>query len=532
MKRVTIGAPWHVLYYYDRKYHNYLRKIKATGIETYVKWSDIEKEPGQIDFSNFDRQLEIMKKYGVKWQPFLICGPWYSLPYWFHKSSDCYYFKCLEHSIESGIQSIWNPYFKKYVVRFLNLFYQNYKSKMDLIDSLLLGISGDYGEAIYPVVGNWDGMYHTHKGFWCGDDFAIIDFRDYLKEKFEKIENLNKRWNTSYRSFDEIKPFLKENSPSRPAMIDMVYWYRTSMIKWVEFWVKEARKLWKEKDIYLVMGGDSSAKEGQHYFKAAEICSKYNVGIRDTNARDNFPYLHTYQAKTSVATNFYGNYCSYESSSGSNEKLIVARIFTFIITNAREFHEYSFHSNEKVINNFKKYRKLMEINFKRKVDIAVFYPEPYVNWIHEYAISWEIKNLPWGLPPELHNSFYNLRYYFDFDIVDDSLIRNGILEKYRVLIIPSFSIIEDDIKELIENRIKNKEKIIVFGKETPEDVYGNKINFGEENHIVSLRKLLKILKNMGINVKERKDGIFEVFDEDGRIICYDEIKNKIFWKRR
>lgn len=532
MKRVTIGAPWHVLFYYNKEYHNYLKKIKATGIETYVKWAEIEKEPNQIDFTNLDRQLENIKKYGVKWQPFLICGPWYSLPYWFLKSKDCYFFRCLEHRIDSGIQSIWNPYFKKYVVRFLNLFYHYYKSKINMIDSILIGISGDYGEAIYPVVGNWDGLYHTHKGFWCADDFAIKDFRNYLKEKFGTIKTLNDKWKTSYQDFDEITPFLKENAPSIKAIVDMVSWYRLSMLKWAEFWMKEARKLWKEKDIYLVMGGDGSAKEGQNYFLASKIGSKYRVGIRDTNARDNFPYLHIYQLKTSIATNFYKTYCSYESSSGSNEKLIVARIFAFTITNAKEFHEYSFHSNKKVIENFKKYRRLMEIEFERKVDVGVFYPQPYVDWVHEYAISWEIKNLPWGLPPQMHNFYYNLRYYFDFDIVDDSLIRDGILEKYKVFIIPSFAIIDEDIIEILKKRINlNKGVTIILGKETLKDVYGRKLIFEKVVYIKSFKDLLKYLSELNINIKRRKDGIFEVVDKKGKVICYDENKNKIYWKR-
>lgn len=528
-KRVTIGAPWHVLYKYNREYHYFLKKIKATGIEIYVKWAEIEKEPGQIDFSIFDKQLENLKKYGVKWQPFLICGPWYSTPYWFLKSKDCYFLKCLEHEIESGVQSIWNPSFKKYVKRFLKIFYDHYKKEEKMIDSILLGISGDYGEAIYPVVGNWDGLYHTHKGFWCGDALAVEDFRKYLKERYQTIENLNRKWHSSFRSFDQIKPFLKENAPSRRAMIDLVYWYRSSMLEWAEFWVKEARNLWKNKDIYLVMGGDGSAKEGQHYTEAARICSKYNVGIRDTNARDNFPYLHTYQGKTAVSTNFYKSYCSFESSSGSDEKLIVARIFFFIISNGKELHEYSFHHNKKVVENFAKYRDLMEINFKREVKVAVFSSEPYINWNHEHAISWEIKNLPWGLPPKMHKLFYDFRYYFDFDIVDDSLVRNGILENYEILIIPSFSILEDDVVKIIKEK---RMRLIIYGKEILENVDGEKVEFDECIQVESLKELLRTLGNFKINIKFKKDGIFEVTDKKGKVLCYDEKRNKIFWRKK
>jgi hypothetical protein len=527
--RVNIGN-WDAKYKPEVK--SYLSQIRATTSETYVKWIDIEPEPGQISFKASDRALDIFKRYGVKWQPFLICGPWYSVPYWYKQSTESHFFRCLEHGKDSGIQSIWNEDFKKETRRFLKLFHDHYKNRETEIDSLLLGISGDYGEALYPVIGNFDGLYHTHRGFWCNDERAVLAFRRHLQYRFKSISKLNARWASSFRCFGEVRPFLKKDAPSRRAMVDMVCWYRNSMLEHAEFWMKEARKLWKTKPIYLCMGGDGSAEEGQHYTAAAKLCAKYKVGIRDTNSRDNFLFLNTYQCPTAVATKFYGTYCGFESSSGSNSKFIVARMFAFIITGAREFHEYgyTFLHKAKTIKNFQRFRKFMDIPFRRKVDVAVLSSEAYNNWHNEHATAWDVKEFEWGMPREPHNLFFKLRNHFDLDLINDSLIRDGILKRYRVLIIPGFTFIEDDIIDLIQKHVKSGGQIIVYGQDKLETVDQKPVRITGVNMIPSLAKLLRALKLLQIRVKMKKDGIFEAMEKDGRILCYDENKSTLFWK--
>jgi len=510
----------------------FLQSTGTTTLETYVKWIDIEPEPGQFVFKDFDSALVNFGKFGVKWQPFLICGPWYATPYWFRESGKSRFFRCLEHDRNTGVQSIWNKGFRATTSRFLRLFHDHYKTRDKALDSILLGISGVYGEAIYPVIGNFDGQYHLHRGFWCNDPDAIRDFRRHLKKKFRTIAKLNARWGTAYRGLDKVKPFLKKDAPSRRAMVDMVYWYRQSMLDHAEFWISEARKLWKTKDIYLCMGGDGSAEEGQHYTAAAKLCAKYGVGIRDTNARDNFPFLHTYQCSTAVATNYYGTYCGFESSNGSTRKFILARMFAFITSNAREFHEYSFLDKPDVAQIFRKFRKLMDIEVHRRPRIAVFSSEAYLNWHHEHASSWELKGFPWGMPPAPHDLFTTLRCHFDYDLINDSLIRNGILDNYEVLILPGFTIIEDDILALIRKKAARPGAVIIHGKNKIETVDEKPVTFENVKTFPGLRGLLGYLGKQHFDVKPEKDGIFEVLDaKSGRTLCYDENKDSIYWKK-
>ncbi len=528
-KRVNIG--WHWERDYSRKSHEYFRKIGATTAETYVRWIDIEPEPGHITFKNFDRELDRLVRYGVKWQPFLICGPWYATPYWFRESGNSHFFRCLEHDQNSGIQSIWNAKFQAPTRRFLKLFHDHYASRLQQIDSILLGVSGDYGEAIYPCIGNFDGQYHTHRGFWCGDSLAIADFRRHCRQQWKTIQALNARWGTKYRDFDQVRPFLKKDAPSRRAMVDQVYWYRGAMLKHAEFWVKEARRLWPSKDIYLCMGGDGSAEEGQHYAAAAKMCARYGVGVRDTNARDNIRFLNTYQCSTAVAANFYQTYCGFESSHGSTREFITARMFAAILSGVREFHEYGFSGADEVVEQFRKFRKLMDVPFKRVVSVAVFSSEAYVNWVHEHATAWDIKNFPWGLPPKPHALLDTLRYHFDFDVINETLLRDGILKNYQVLIVPAFTLLEDDMPEILARHVRGGGQVLVYGRESCQTPDGRSPSLDGAAVISTLPGLLAALKQAGIRVKGRRDGVFEVMDKSGKTLCYDENRSRIYWKK-
>lgn len=528
-RRVTIGMGWEPAYRPETR--RFLRKIRATTVETYVRWLDIEPEPGEVSFKRFDRDLERFARYGVKWQPFLICGPWYSVPYWFQQSPRSRFFRCLEHGKDSGIQSIWNEEFKAPVRRFLKLFHDHYRERMDQIDSLLLGVSGDYGEAIYPCVGNFDGQYHTHRGFWCGDPDAIRDFQRHCRTRWKTIAALNQRWGTRHKTFAEVRPFLKKDAPSRRAMVDMVYWYRGAMLRHAEFWLREARKLWPDKDMYLCMGGDGSAEEGQHYAAAAKLAARYNVGIRDTNARDNIRFLNTYQCPTAVAANFYKTCCGFESSHGSTPGFIVARIFAFMLSGAREFHEYNFAANAPVVARFRRFRKLLDTPVRREVHAAVFSSEAYVNWVHEHATAWDIKEFPWGLPPKPHRLCDRLRHHFDFDLVNDTLIRDGILKNYRALIVPGFTIIEDDVLALLRQHAAQGGKVIIFGAQRPQTVDERPAPIAAATPIATMPGLLDALDGAGIRVKRRRDGIYEVLDKDRGLLCYDEKRERIFRRR-
>ncbi|MEM3503763.1 MAG: beta-galactosidase, partial [Nitrososphaeria archaeon] len=290
------------------------KKIGLTSVQSYVYWAEIEKEKGKIDFSPYDVLIEKLKRHKLKWVPFLILGPQYATPEWFWESGKSVFAKCLEHGMETRIQSIWNPYLPEYVERFLQMIAKQYRN-CGILESVTLGISGNWGEALYPAWGGFYGGFHTHPGWWCGDRYAVLDFKKYAKEKYQSIDALNLTWGTSFGDFKDltfpyvkrfrIKDFLRgalkevfsiaphwlkpllsslwraaiipakrANTFSNPSRfssdtevscslapeqlrwLDFVEWYLQSMTRWAEFWLKKARQYFPDTPIYLVTGGD------------------------------------------------------------------------------------------------------------------------------------------------------------------------------------------------------------------------------------------------------------------------------------
>ncbi|MBN2325693.1 MAG: beta-galactosidase [Candidatus Omnitrophica bacterium] len=218
------------------------RNLGVTSWESYVRWSGFEPERGRWDFSMYDAECDILERHGLKWIPFLLIGMNYATPDWYQKSDKNCYYKCLEHNEYSGVQSIWNPDLRSQVKRVIPAFAEHYRDRR-VIESVLLGITGDFGEAIYPVTGGgWTGDYHQHQGYWCGDPYAKADFRAWLKNRYKTTDRLSKVWGKSCDAFDEIEPFLLENAPSERAWLDFVEWYRGSMNDWIDLWMKTTRE--------------------------------------------------------------------------------------------------------------------------------------------------------------------------------------------------------------------------------------------------------------------------------------------------
>ena len=350
---------------------NYAKKSGITSVQSYVLWSNIEKEEGRLDFSIYDSLVKKLETHGLKWVPFLILGPNYSVPEWFHNSSGSIYAKCIEHGMESRIQSIWNPHLPELVDRFIKTFSDHFDNK-NVIESILLGVSGNWGESLYPVSGGFSD-FHTHPGWWCGDKYAIKSYRKFLKNKYSSIEKLNHVYSSKFKFFSDIKIPIKKNkiescmlnhsdlltkilrrskkitrellsyiisltphfmrsilaqNVSRSIRhFDFVTWYQQEMTEWSGFWLKTARSHFPENKIYLVTGGDGSPQTGAQFADQVKAAKKYNAGIRTTNQLDEYLSSFIFPRLVSSASRFYNSYYSTEEAWINNAAGVSARIF-------------------------------------------------------------------------------------------------------------------------------------------------------------------------------------------------------------
>jgi hypothetical protein len=399
----------------------------VTSVQIYTFWNKFEPDKkGVFDWAHYDKQVEALQLAGLKYVPFILIGPKYAAPKWRLESTEHKGLRCLEHGKESPIESIWNPQFRQEISRVIKSFAGHYLP-MNVIESFQPGICGDYGEAIFPVLGNWPGDYHTHAGWWCGDDDAKTGFRQWLLTKYKDVRSLNEAWRSVYLSIDDISPFLPHKTPSRTAYFDMVDWYRDSMTEFSEFWMKESRKHFPDTKIYLCTGGCEEAKHGSLFSDQAKVCAKHGAGIRLTNECNKFYDNFFVTAYTKSACDHYGAYYGLEPVGPSTERGVVARLFgSAAYGNNQIFYYYGnlFPDKEaKPAAHVKKYNHMIQ---QRPLpeSVAFFWPG--------YAAA-----LAGLMTPDIRSLLTFIRTRRSCMPVNEQMILDNALTKYKLLVIPT-----------------------------------------------------------------------------------------------
>ncbi len=408
-----------------------LKSLGVTSHEGYVRWNLCEPAEGQYDWSVYDAYVRIYKKHGLKWVPFLIVGSPYSLPDWYYKKPGSQGYVCLEHGQESDVQSLWNPVLKRHVARFIKAFCEHYRDQ-GVIETILLGVTGNYGEAIYVATGNdWTadihGPYHTHGGFWAGDPYAIESFRLWLIRKYGGFDRLRDAWKpaetSSVRapgSISEVKPFLKRDAPNERAWLDFCDWYIGSMTEWSRWWLTETRKHYPKGDIQLCTGGHAPPEHGADFGDQCKIAAEIGGGVRITNEGSDLKGNFSMTRWVASAARQYGAKFSFEPAGAVNQWGVISRIYNATTSGADGLHYYfpNLFGSDEARANFEQWGN----EFKQRnpiVEIAVYYPQTHIKLNGNDFLE--------RLQP--------LRDRFDFAYISDGMIRDGGLGRVKVLLL-------------------------------------------------------------------------------------------------
>lgn len=424
------------------------KALSVSSVESYVDWAGVEPVKGQWDWSRWDKQVATLQKAGLKWVPFLIAGPAYATPLWFQSSSDSHTYRCLEHGKDSKVQSLFNPALRTQVERFLLAFAERYRDT-GVIESVLLGVTGIYGESIYPAgpEGSWTarltGDYHNHIGWWAGDADAVAAFRAAMGEKYRRVARLNAAWGVAYASFDEVATFLPETSPSDRARADFVEWYQAAMTDWTVFWVKAARKVFPKAEIYLCTGGDGTPMLGADFTAQAAAIARYGAGVRITNEGSDYAHNFSVTREAGTATRHYKTFCGFEPASQVSAGGVVARIYNATASGARQLHDYipnTLGQGVEALGNFRTNAPWLTPRSPR-VQTALY-----------------LSRETWALEPEAVGRTLSLsralRDATDLDFVTRRSLADGHLRHYAVLVIGSSPVLEPESAEAIERWVR------------------------------------------------------------------------------
>jgi len=434
------------------------KALSVTSVESYVDWAGVEPAEDRWDWSKWDKQTAVLKRAGLKWVPFLIAGPAYATPLWFQNGPHSHAYRCLEHGQESKVQSLFNPEWRLYVDRFIKAFAGQYRDA-GVIESLLLGVSGIFGESIYPA-GNpkggtqsgWTarltGDYHNHFGWWAGDPDAVAAFRAAMKKHYGTIAALNEAWKTSHTGFEDVAPFVSEQAPSDRARADFVEWYQQAMTDWVVFWVKTTRKYFPQTEIYLCTGGDGTPRLGADM--TGQIAAIASEGVRITNEGSDYARNFVITREVASATRFYQTFCGFEPASRVDERGVVARIYNATASGARQLHYYTDNvmANAAALQNF-------------KANAAWAVPrQPHVD------AAFYLSRETWALAPDAlgraHNLAVQLRDVADLDFMTRRSVADGYLRGHGLLVLAESPVLEPPAAAAIETWVKDGGVLVVI----------------------------------------------------------------------
>ncbi|MBP8129723.1 MAG: family 14 glycosylhydrolase [Candidatus Hydrogenedentes bacterium] len=412
------------------------------GIEMYVRWRLIEPDKeGAFDFAYYDTLVAKLAEYGLKWFPLLIVGSAYALPDWFAESPENVGFVCLEHGVSNPIQSIWSPFHKRHVERVLQAFGAHYEPGNTLL-GVRLGPSGNYGESQYPAGGNWPLKgrdMHIHIGLWCADAYGRADFRDTLRAQYGVIEQLNTAWGQQFASFDAVGMMLPVQMVSKRQRADFLSWYTREMTEWCEYWALEARKAMPNTPLYQSSGGWGFVEAGTSYSGQAKSMQLAGGGIRLTNETDSYEQNVNATRLAATAARLYGIELGYEPASSHTARGVAGRLFNTATTNGD--HLFTYHPNVMhnlmAIDQWLRYLPVLDERADPVIDVAVYYPET-MNQLDDGAFR---HLYAWGFNPRAAA----VRRAVDVDYLDDLLIRDGFLDRYKVLVFCWGEFIETDV---------------------------------------------------------------------------------------
>lgn len=213
---MNLGVQYYRAPFPEEKYwEDDFRRIKDSGLNTvqlWVIWAWVESKPGQFCFDDYDRLIELADKNGLG----VILSTIAEIqPYWIHRElpgsemidhlgrkvissnrCECHFGLtpggCTDHP------GVWDR-----MQRFLNAVVTRYRSGANL-----RGWDA-WNELRWNV--NADGLV-------CFCDYTLKAFRNWLDEKYDGLEGLNKIWKRRYGSFEEILPGRLPDNPYTEIM--------------------------------------------------------------------------------------------------------------------------------------------------------------------------------------------------------------------------------------------------------------------------------------------------------------------------
>ena len=442
-----------------------LKRCGCSAYCDYQAWCRVEEQPGKWDWSFYQKNARKLREGGLGYVPFA----WLHFPpKWAQEGKDFVPYRCLEHNQTLRQSSLWAPQtlatYEEYYRRLATDFHEE-------IAYLRLSTPSDYGEVGMPAaMTSWlVPQQHAHPGYWCGDDYALADFRRAARERCGSLAALNARWGTKFATWEEVHPpevrdnqAAKEAAAGSPTAIhrwlDFVDWYQDSIIGFAARAARIVRHNFPNKEIIISLGyGQEPVPAGND--ESRHIRRFSELGLSAQTPGD-IGYFAT--RRVSTACRAYGVPYFTEPPGDVDRKREVQRLFMDASNGTQTWFDYP-------------------PNMDGARDLLAQYKQHLTGRAPVCDVAYLLPSSWWWLRPELgwpqatYALAEGLRDRLDYEVVDELLVRDGALEKLhtRVLILVEGDLLRHDTLLALEKWVKAGGVFLVIGDQTLKNLEGD-----------------------------------------------------------
>ena len=432
-----------------------LRRLRDQGIElieTRLAWWELEPEPGRLDWSRLEKDIERIKHAGMKAGVF----PWFQHPpEWYNEGKTTHVrYRCLEHNRDSTILSLWDPKTIKVYDRLYSLLAERLGDRLDFV---YVGISGDFGEVCFPsgVEHYRFSPSHNHHGFWSGDVWARRSFRDMLRKKYGDLNQINTSWNKRFTDWQEdLMPELPFKKNALMHRRDFMQWYTDSLIDFTDRTCRLFRHYFPSHPAAIPIGfPDETLCIGQIKSAAIKTAARYGLTARWTGMGylKSFPHTNMLARRVASAAHFY------KASFGNEAALILEKenmanaLYECLANGSSMIHDDP-QNIERAVEVHGRLRSKMVVDSPRST-VCVFYP-----------LETEMLEASDADMARFVERGASLRQAADFDICDSIMVRDGFLEGKKDLLFLVDTMLPKDVASITIEFADNGGRIWLFGK--------------------------------------------------------------------
>lgn len=428
----------------------------------YLSWATIERERGEWDWSFYRANADRLAEAGIGYNVFC----WLHFPpKWAEEGRDFTPYRCLEHGETLRQSSLWSPL----TLATYEDFYRRLAEALgDRIPFLRLAVPSEYGELGLPVgMTNWlVPQEHVHGGYWCGDEYALADFRERARQRFGDLATLRERWGVGWTEWSEVAPPASDIARAAaesgdPATVrrwlDFVEWYQDSVIDFAETAAQTAHRELPGREVIASLGyGQEPVPWGND---ESRFIKRFVAADLAAQTPGDIGYFAT--RRVSTACRAYGVRYYTEPPGSVDRAHQVRRIFMDASNGTQTWFDYP--------PNLDGARDLL-----RQYGVHLTGKPPVCDVGFVLPSSWWWLRPEWSWPKRTEALAEFCRDRFDWEVLDELLLRDGAAERLglRMLVLAEGDLLRADTIAALARWVDSGGVLVTIGRADLHDLDG------------------------------------------------------------